>query len=144
MLDAIGTGEQLTMPKAAEVPEVGVADLSRIQTSGFHRARRGPRFAILAAIIDSGEAHHPGRLEGRSVYSVQRVETSETIGPARSLDHALMLTDATGPGRYEVLVIGDLSKHLCFITRNDDGTFVVDPRQAGGLTAALGSTLTRA
>jgi hypothetical protein len=41
-------------------------------------------------------------------------------------------------------MIGDLSKHLCFITRHEDGTFSVDPRQAGGLTAALGNTLTRA
>jgi hypothetical protein len=78
------------------------------------------------------------------VYTVHRVESDQPVGPARSLDHALMLADAGGPGRYEVLMIGDLSKHLCFITRHEDGTFIVDPRQAGGLTAALGNTLTRA
>jgi hypothetical protein len=78
------------------------------------------------------------------VYSVHRVEPKEPIGPARSLDHALMLADDGGPGRYEVLMVGDLSKHLCFITRREDGTFMLDPRQAGGLMAALGATLTRA
>jgi hypothetical protein len=78
------------------------------------------------------------------VYSVHRVGSNEPIGPARSLDHALMLADAGGPGRYEVLVIGDAPKHLCFITRHEDGTFTLDPRRAGGLTAALGTTLTRA
>jgi hypothetical protein len=45
---------------------------------------------------------------------------------------------------YEVAVIGDLSTHLCFIIRIEDVTFLVDPRQADGSTAALGMTLTRA
>jgi hypothetical protein len=78
------------------------------------------------------------------VYSVHRIGSEEPIGPARSLDHALMLADACGPGRYEVLMIGDVPRHLCFIRRHEDGTFTLDPRQSGGLTAALGSTLTRA
>jgi hypothetical protein len=78
------------------------------------------------------------------VYSVHRVAPDELIGPARSLDHALMLADTGGPGRYEVVEIGDLSRHLCFITRHADGTFLLDPRQAGGLMAVLGNTLTRA
>ena len=78
------------------------------------------------------------------MYSVHRVETKELLGPARSLDHALMLADAGGPGRYEVIIIGDLSRHLCYIIHNEDGTFTVDPRQAGGLMAVLGGTLTRA
>ena len=78
------------------------------------------------------------------MYSVHRIGSEEPIGPARSLDHALMLADACGPGRYEVLIIGDVSRHLCFISRHEDGTFTLDPKQAGGLTAALGSTLTRA
>jgi hypothetical protein len=55
-----------------------------------------------------------------------------------------MLADAGGPGRYEVVVIGDVPRHLCFITRHEDGTFTVDPRQASGLMAVLGDTLTRA
>ncbi len=78
------------------------------------------------------------------MYSVHRIGSEDAIGPARSLDHALMLADAGGPGRYEVLVIGDVSRHLCFIIRHDDGTFTVDPKQAGGLTEALGKILTRA
>lgn len=78
------------------------------------------------------------------MYSVHRAGTKEPIGPARSLDHALMLADAGGPGRYEVLIVGDVPIHLCFIARHDDGTFTLDPRQAGGLMAALGNTLTRA
>jgi hypothetical protein len=78
------------------------------------------------------------------VYSVYRVEPKQPIGPARCLDHALMLTEAGGPGRYEVLVIGDVLRHLCFITRHEHGTFTLDPRQAGGLMAVLGDTLTRA
>ena len=78
------------------------------------------------------------------MYSVHRVETDQVIGPARSLDHALMLADAGGPGRYEVIVIGDVPTHLCFITRHEDATFTLDPRRAGGLTAVLGNTLTRA
>ena len=75
---------------------------------------------------------------------MQRAGTREPIGPARSLDHALMLADAGGPGRYEVLIVGDVPMHLCFISRHDDGTFTLDPRQAGGLMTALGNTLTRA
>jgi hypothetical protein len=75
---------------------------------------------------------------------VHRVESKEPIGPARSLDHALMLADAGGPGRYEVFIVGDVPMHPCFITRHEDGTFALDPTRAGGLTAALGGTLTRA
>jgi hypothetical protein len=78
------------------------------------------------------------------VYSVDRVHPRQSVGPARSLDHALMLADAGGPGRYEVLVIGDVPRHLCFITRHEDGTYTLDPRKAGGLMAVLGDTLTRA
>jgi hypothetical protein len=82
--------------------------------------------------------------EARAVYSVHHIETREPIGPARSLDHALILADANGSGRYEVVVVGDLLTHLCVITRHEDGTFTVDPRRAGGLMAVLGNTLTRA
>lgn len=78
------------------------------------------------------------------MYTVHRVEPGEPVGPARSLDHALLLTDAAGPGRYEVVVVGDLSEHVCFIDRHEDGTFTLDPRQSGGLMATLGNTLTRA
>ena len=78
------------------------------------------------------------------MYSIHRAASNELIGPARSLDHALVLADAGGPDRYEVHVIGDVPKHLCFITRHEDGTFTVDPRRAGGLMAVLGDTLTRA
>jgi hypothetical protein len=78
------------------------------------------------------------------MYSVHRVESGELIGPAKSLDHALMLADAGGPGRYEVRLVGDLLKHVCFIVRDEDGTFTLDPRRAGGLMAALDGTLTRA
>jgi hypothetical protein len=41
------------------------------------------------------------------------------------LEHALILADAAGPGRYEVLPGGDPSKHLCFITRREDGTRLI-------------------
>ncbi len=78
------------------------------------------------------------------MYSVHRVEPKQLIGPARSIDHALILAEATGPGRYEVLVVGDVPKDLCFVTMHKDGTFTIDPRQAGSLMAVLGSTLTRA
>ena len=78
------------------------------------------------------------------MYTVHRVQPRQAAGPARSLDHALMLAEAGGPGRYEVVVIGDVPRHLCFITRHEDGTFTIDPRQAGGLMAVLGDTLTRA
>jgi hypothetical protein len=78
------------------------------------------------------------------VYSVYRVEPRQAVGPARSLDHALLLAEAGGPGRYEVFVVGDVLKHLCLIIHHGDGTFTLDPRQAGGLMALLGDTLTRA
>jgi hypothetical protein len=55
-----------------------------------------------------------------------------------------MLAEAGGPGRYEILVIGDVSRHFCFITRHEDGTFTLDPRRAGRLMAVLGNTLKRA
>ena len=78
------------------------------------------------------------------MYSIHRVEPDQPLGPARSFDHALMLADAGGPGLYEVLAIGDRSKHLCLIARREDGTFILDPRQSGGLTAMLSGTLGRA
>jgi hypothetical protein len=78
------------------------------------------------------------------LYSVYRVEPKQSIGPARSIDHALILAEATGPGRYEVSLVGDVPTHLCFVTTHRDGTFTVDPRRAGSLTAVLGGTLTRA
>ncbi len=78
------------------------------------------------------------------MYSVYRVEPKKTIGPARSIDHALILAEAAGLGRYEVCILGDAPKHLCFVTKHEDGTFTIDPRQAGSLTAALSDTLTRA
>lgn len=77
------------------------------------------------------------------MYSVYRVEPRQPVGPARSIDHALILAEASGPGRYEVFIVGDVPKHLCFVTNHVNGTFTVDPRQAGGLMAALGSTVTR-
>jgi hypothetical protein len=78
------------------------------------------------------------------MYSVSRLEPEKTIDPARSIDHALILAEAAGSGCYEVCILGDVPKHLCFMTRHEDGTFTIDPRQAGSLTAALSDTLTRA
>ncbi len=78
------------------------------------------------------------------MYSVYRVEPKQLMGPARSIDHALILAEAGGTGRYEVFLVGDVPKHLCFVTKHKDGTFTVDPRQAGSLMAVLGDTLTRA
>jgi len=78
------------------------------------------------------------------LYSVYRVEPKQPIGPARSIDHALILAEAAGLGRYEVLIVGDAPTHLCFLTKHEDGTFTIDPRQAGSLMAVLGDTLTRA
>jgi hypothetical protein len=81
---------------------------------------------------------------GLALYSIYRVEPKKLIGPARSIDHALILAEATGPGRYEVLIVGDVPKHLCYVFKHEDGTFTIDPRQAGSLMAVLGDTLTRA
>jgi len=78
------------------------------------------------------------------LYSVYRVEPKQPLGPARSIDHALILAEAAGPGRYEVFIVGDAPRHLCLVTKHDDGTFTIDPRQAGSLTAVLSDTLTRA
>ncbi len=78
------------------------------------------------------------------MYSVYRLEPRQSIGPARSIDHALILSEASGPGRYEIFIVGDVPRHLCFLTGHDDGTFTIDPRQAGSLETALGGTLTRA
>jgi hypothetical protein len=78
------------------------------------------------------------------LYSINRVKPKKAIGPARSLDHALLLAEATGPGRYEVFVVSDVPSHLCFVTLHQDGTFTVDPRLAGSLLAVLGETVTRA
>ena len=60
------------------------------------------------------------------------------------IDHALILTEAAGPGRYEVYIVGDAPKHVCFLTKHEDGTFTIDPRQAGSFNAVLSGTLTRA
>lgn len=78
------------------------------------------------------------------LYFVDRVEPKKPIGPARSIDHALLLAEAAGNGRYEVCIVGDAPKHLCFVTKHEDGTFTIDPRKVGTLTAVLSSTLTRA
>ena len=78
------------------------------------------------------------------MYSVDRVEPKKTIGPARSIDHALILAEAAGPGRYEVCILGDAPRHVCFVTKHEDGTFTIDPKQACSLTAVLSDTLTRA
>jgi hypothetical protein len=78
------------------------------------------------------------------MYLVYRVEPREPIGPARMLDHALLLAEACGPGRFEILVAGDVPKHLCFVAKHEDGTFTLDPRQAGSLSAVLSGTVTRA
>ena len=78
------------------------------------------------------------------MYSVIRVEPKKTIGPARTIDHVLILAEATGPGFYEVCIVGDSPRHLCFVTRHADGTFTIDPRKGGSLTASLSDTLTRA
>jgi len=78
------------------------------------------------------------------LYSVYRVEPKKLLGPARSIDHALILAEAAGAGRYEVFLVGDVPKHLCFLTKHEDRTFTIDPRQAGSLMAVLSDTLTRA
>jgi hypothetical protein len=67
------------------------------------------------------------------MYAAYRVEPRQPVGPARTIDHALILADVIGPGRYEVLLIGDVLEHLCFVTSHEDGTFTLDPTQAGGL-----------
>jgi hypothetical protein len=41
-----------------------------------------------------------------------------------------------------VLIVGDAPTHLCFLTKNEDGTFTIDPRQVGSWMAVLGNTLT--
>jgi hypothetical protein len=78
------------------------------------------------------------------LYSVYRIGPKQSIGTARSIDHALLLVEATGPGAYEVFVVGDVPSHLCFLTKHENGTFTIDPRQVGSLMAVLGATLTRA
>jgi hypothetical protein len=78
------------------------------------------------------------------LYSVERLEPKQSIGPARTIDHALFLAEASGVGRYEVSIVGDIPRHLCYLTYNDDGTFTIDPKKAGGLMTALSGTLTRA
>ncbi len=78
------------------------------------------------------------------MYSVHRLQPRKKIGPARTIDHALLMAEADGHGRYEVSIIGDVSKHVCFLTKHENGTFTVDPRQAGSFTVVLSDTLTRA
>ncbi len=77
------------------------------------------------------------------MYSVYRVEPKQHLASARTIDHALILAEANGPGRYEIFMVGDLLRHVCFVTRHEDGTFTLDPRQAGSLMAVLSDTLTR-
>jgi hypothetical protein len=78
------------------------------------------------------------------LYSVHRLEPEQLIGSARSIDHALILAEMAGAGRYEVFIVGDVPRHLCFVTKHEDGTFTIDPRQVGSLMAVLNDTLTRA
>ncbi len=78
------------------------------------------------------------------MYLVYRVEPEQPLGPARTLDQVLLLAEAGDPGRFEVFLTGDVPRHLCFVTRLEDGTFILDPRDAGSLAAVLSGTLTRA
>jgi hypothetical protein len=78
------------------------------------------------------------------MYLVDRVEPRQPMGPARTLDQVLLLAEAGGPGRFEIFVAGDVPRHLCFVTKHEDGTFTLDPRQAGSLSVVLSGTLTRA
>jgi hypothetical protein len=96
-----------------------------------------------AASVCCGVSVHDPAVGGLPLYSVYRVEPKKPIGPARSIDHALILAESSGPGRYEVFIVGDALKHLCFMTKHEDGTFTIDPRQGGSLMAALSDTLTR-
>jgi hypothetical protein len=108
---------------------------------------QGSQSFVLANLERAAVSGFPSFRQPREclqVYSVDRVDPRKTIGPARSIDHVLILAEATGPGRYEVSIVGDSPRHLCFVTRHADGTFTIDPRKAGGLTAALHDTLTRA
>ncbi len=97
--------------------------------------------AVLAGC--GARINHPAA-GGRFLYSVYRVEPKKSVGPARTIDHALILAESAGPGRYELLIVGDVSRHVCFVTKHEDGTFTIDPRQVGSLMAALGDTMTRA
>jgi len=63
---------------------------------------------------------------------------------ARKIPHALILAEAAGPGGYEVFGGGDAPRHLCSVTKHEDGTITIDPRQVGSLMAVLRDTLTRA
>jgi hypothetical protein len=56
----------------------------------------------------------------------------------------LLLAEAAGPGHFEVIIVGDVPKHLCFLTHHEDMTFTIDPRRSGNLTSVLSDTLTRA
>ena len=78
------------------------------------------------------------------MYSFYRLEPRQSIGPARTFDHVLLLAEAAGPGCYEVCATGDVLRHVCLVTRHDDGTFTLDPTRAGSLAAVLSDTLTRA
>ena len=78
------------------------------------------------------------------MYLLYRVETGQTLEHARTLDQALLLMEASDPGRFEIVLAGDVPRHLCFVVKHEDGTFTLDPRQAGSLTALLSGTLTRA
>jgi hypothetical protein len=77
------------------------------------------------------------------MYSDYRIEPRQPLGPARTLDQVLLLAEPGGPSRYEVFVAGDVPRHLCFAAKQEDGTFTLDPRQAGSLAAVLSGTLTR-
>jgi hypothetical protein len=78
------------------------------------------------------------------LYSIYRVKPKQRIGPARTIDHALILAEASGPGRYEVFLVGDVPKHLCFVLMHEGGTITIDLTRAGSLMTVLGDTLTRA
>jgi hypothetical protein len=78
------------------------------------------------------------------LYSAYPVEPKPPIGPARSIDHGLILAEAAGSGTYEMFVVGDTPRHLCFLTKHGDGTFTIDRRQPGSLMSAACGTLTRA
>jgi hypothetical protein len=95
-------------------------------------------------IVDAGTTSVNQSPECLFMYSVYRVEPREPMGHARTLDQILLLAEAGGPGRFEIVVAGDVPKHLCFVARHEDGTITLDPRQAGSLGAVLGGTLTRA
>jgi hypothetical protein len=78
------------------------------------------------------------------MFTIYNSDSSERtlIGPAQdTLEGVILVIENHGAGRYEVFESGDMPRRWGALTRNRDGTFVLEPdRSRHGMVASVAKT----